>query len=385
MSEHHARLTKTDLTAIDARYSAELAALDEQQQAEQEALQNAAQADMEALKRARVERLEALGTPPTLEDLRAEGFTESGWLNKLLAAIEGAGYAFTLAIAQFLQSFGALGLAVAFILLEASRVVEGARALGQDSAAVVTIAGALTFANFVLPIYRLRNVKGQDKLLMTRQTLRGQLEAFWRRLAGKPQAYEVDVYHNPTLHLAEMGLTWATLFFAFYATLAPSLAAFPNLVWHQQLTAIFGQSSAPELLKILAGALMAVGGVFGVQSISHEIGVRTLEERPTLSAVLKQRRAQRQAEVERVNAAYRDALERAQAEAAAMTAARRDEYLKQRAALRERVTVEYTRAKAHETAAKAMKVDEALEGDASPFLDMPAASMNGHSNGNGKR
>lgn len=384
MSEHHARLTKADLTAIEARYSAELAALDELYRAQSEALESAAHTDTEGLKRARVERLEALGTPPTLEDLRAEGFTESSWLNKLLAAIEGAGYAFTLAIAQFLQSFGALGLAVAFILLEASRVVEGARALGQDAAAVVTIAGALTFANFVLPIYRLRNVKGQDKLLLTRRTVRGQLEAFWRRLAGKPQAYEVDVYHNPTLHLAETGLTWATLFFAFYATLAPSLAAFPDLVWYQQLSAVFGQSSAPELLKILAGALMAVGGVYGVQSISHEIGVRTLEERPTLSAVLKQRRAERQAEVERVNAAYRDALEAAQAQAAAESAARRDEYLKQRAALRDRVTAEHARAKAQEAAAKAMKPDEVPEGDASPFLEMPAASMNGHSNGNGK-
>ncbi len=405
MNEHNARLTKTDLTAIEARYHAELAALDEQYHAQASALEAAARADSEALKRARAERLETLGAPPSLNDLKTEGFTESTWLNSLLAFIEGAGYAFTLAIAQLLQAFGAVGLAVAFILLEASRVVEGARALGQDAAAVVTIAGALTFANFVLPIYRLRNVKGQSTLTLTRRTLRGQLEAFWRRMAGKPQAYEVDVYHNRTLHLAEAGLTWATLFFAFYATLAPSLAEYPDLVWYQQISAVFGQSSAPELLKILAGALVAIGGVFGVQSISHEIGVRTLEARPTLAALLQQRRAAHQAEVARLNAEYRAALDEAQARAQAEAAARRDEYLKARAALRDKVTRAHITGKQAEqsTPVKPVKVDEpqADEPPQAPTLDTWGAPLdevanaflsgnghnpNGHTaNGNGHK
>src|SRR5690606_13410817 len=61
------------------------------------------------------------------------------------------------------------------------------------------------------------------------------------------------------------------------------------------------ESSITEILGLLAGLLLSVGGVFGVQSISHELACRRLTDKPRrLSDVLSARRADHAARVDQV-------------------------------------------------------------------------------------
>src|SRR5690606_35133883 len=98
----------------------------------------------------------------------------------------------------------------------------------------------------------------------------------------------------------EAAITWATLFLAFYAVLGGLLAAYEDMVWYAALWSLVGQSSINEALALAAGLLLSVGGVFGVQSISHELACRLLLEKPQRPAdVLAQQRAEYEQRVER--------------------------------------------------------------------------------------
>lgn len=312
------RLTATDLKAIEARIALETS---------------------------------ALGAPPSIEELEAEGYNEHRTLNAALDFISGAGRVITLFIAEFIQAFAAIALAVVFIALEAERITSGVIALGQHQEQAILIAIAFTVANAVLPIYRLRNVRGQTSLTRVHWTVRGHLGAFWRRLTAQPQAYEVDVYDNPTLGFAEAAITWATLFLAFYAVLGVQLVDYEGLAWYQAIGAVMTQSTLTEMLGLAAGALLAFGGVFGVQSISHEIGVRTITDQPQrLSAMLEQRRSDHSAQI---------------------------------AAIRERITAEHMAAKIadeqRKTAAKKETVEAAPVTDfLSPVGTLPTRNGNGN-------
>lgn len=267
MTDQHVqtRLNKTDLSAIEARVAADMAAL-------------------------------GITAEPTIADLQAEGHTENRAMNAALNWISSAGRVITLFIAEFIQAFAAIALAVVFIALEAERITSGVIALGQHQEQAVLIALAFTVANVVTPIYRLRNLRGRSSITRHNWTVRGHLAAFWRRLTAQPQAYEVDVYDNPTLALAEAAITWATLFLAFYAVLGVQLEQYQDEAWYSALGSVVTQSNLTEMMGLGAGALLAFGGVFGVQSIAHEIGVRTLTDQPTrLSDLLDARKAERQA------------------------------------------------------------------------------------------
>lgn len=233
-------------------------------------------ADLEAIEH---EVQQLVGDAPTLESLAAEGHQESWW-NGALDFIAGAGRLLTLVIVEFVQAFGAVALATLFILLEADRVYHGVLALGQHSDQAVLIAVTLTAMNAVIPIYALRNVQSQAKLDRTRWTVRGHLESFWRRLTARPQTYSVDVYSNPALAVAETTITWATLFLAFFAVLGPLLVNYTGEVWFSAIGSIVGESNITEMLGLVAGLLLSIGGVFGVQSISHELACRLLMDKP---------------------------------------------------------------------------------------------------------
>lgn len=248
-----------------------------------------------------------LGAEPTIESLSAQGYSENVALNRALERISAAGRVLTLAVAEFAQAFAALALALVFILLEAERINSGAQALGQAPTQAMLIAVAFTVANAVLPLYRLRNARNQATLTRTRPTLRGYAAAFWRRLFFQPSTYDVNVYDNPTLHVMESAVTWATLFLAFFAVLGPLLAQYSSQAWYIALWSVVSQSTINQMIELIAGALLSVGGVFGVQSISWEFGVRTIADRPQrLTDILETKRAEHTANALMIRAEIRE-------------------------------------------------------------------------------
>lgn len=254
------RLTKVDLAAIEARVNSEVA---------------------------------ALGTMPTIDELRAEGHHENTALNAALDAISGAGRVITLLIAELIQSGAVLMIGAFFAVLEYNRLLHGAIALGQADDQAALIAIAFVVANVVHPIYSLRALRGQQAITVQRGTLRGYLSAFWRRLVGLPTVEERDAYHNPTLHVAAAVITWATVFLAVFDVLQPIITTYSadGVAWYASI----GQLVSADLsttIQLVAGLMLSIGGVFFLQSAAHEIGVRTLTDQPTrLADVLDQRRA----------------------------------------------------------------------------------------------
>lgn len=249
----------------------------------------------EALIQAEIEA--RIGTEPTIERLQAQGYTgANGWTTVTLERIGGAGRVLTLLVAEFAQAFAAPALAIVFILLEAERIASGAQALGQAPTQAGLIAAAFTVANAVLPLYRLRNVKDKAALTRKRGTLRGWIGAFMRRIFFKPQTYQVDVYDNPTLGLMEKAITGATLFMAFYAVLGPMLGRYSGETWFSALVSLIRESNLNQMIELIGGALLSIGGVFGVQSISWEFGVRVIVDRPQqLTGILEAKQAEHQA------------------------------------------------------------------------------------------
>ena len=260
MSNNHSstRLTNTDLKAIEARVLSETSSI----------------------------------IKPSIESLQAQGYSESSRLHATIDWIAGAGYATTLFVGEFSQAFAAIGLMVLFILLEAERIHSGGVSLGLSSDKATLLALAFTSANVILPIYRLRNVSNESSLNDTLWTLRGIIEALCRRLVTKPTTIQRDIHHNSTLKLMEVSITFATLFLASYAVLGQQLSRLTDVVWYQAIGVLIAQSSIGEFLQLMAGLLVAIGGVFGVQTISHEIGVRTTDKPQRLSDVLQSQLAE---------------------------------------------------------------------------------------------
>ena len=232
----HTRLTQADLKAIEARVS-----------------------------------LDA-GEVPTLELLQAEGYQEDTRLNAVIDFISAAGRTLTLLIAEFLQAGAALIICILFAVLEYQRVYHGALALGQLPEAARMIALAIVAANVVHPIYRLRQLRGQNYLQIEQRTLRGSLESCWKRLTGKPEVVQVDLYHNATLHIAASVITWSTVLLAVYDLLSPLL--------NQIFTGTVTRPLPMLVMEFLMGLGLSVAGVFFLQSAAHEIGVRTLTDQP---------------------------------------------------------------------------------------------------------
>lgn len=231
------------------------------------------------------------GAPPTLESLADEGYRETAWLNAALDWIGSAGRVVTLLTAELIQAGAALAIAGVFAVLEFWRVNNGALALGQPESQAGLIAVAVVVANVVHPIYALRQLRGQKHVTIVKMTLRGYLAAFWRRLAGKPESQAVDLYHNPTLHLAAGVITWSTVILAVYDILGPLL-----------VEVFTGELSRPlgiALMELVMGFGLSIAGVFFLQSAAHEIGVRTLTDQPArLTGLLAERRAEHAARVD---------------------------------------------------------------------------------------
>jgi len=243
------------------------------------------------------ETLMLVGDAPTIESLKDLGLTENTGLIRLLDVIADVGRLITLLIAQIVQSVGAVMIAIVFGVLEYERVRHGAKALGQSDEGAMLIALAVVSANFILPIYALRALVGQPNVMVNRATLRGWGESFWNRLVGKPSKHTVDAYHNPTLHVAGMVITWATILLALYDVLSPLVTQIFNGRVMRELNGVMVQH--PPILiftEFIAGMGLSIGGVFFLQSASHEIGVSTITNQPKrLSDVLETKQAEWQA------------------------------------------------------------------------------------------
>lgn len=254
---NNTRLTKTDLAAIEERVKHEMTALPPE---------------------------------PTLDTLRAEGYRENRALNTALDMIASTGRVLTLVIAESIQAIAAVLIAVVFAILEYYRVWHGAEALGQPPDQATLIAVAVVVANIVHPIYSLRALKGQGEIEIQRQTLRGWIEAFGRRLFGRPVVRREDAMHNPTLHAAAAVITWSTVLLAVYDILGPLLT--------QLVTGNLVRPLPIMLMELVMGLGLSIAGVFFLQSAAHEIGVRTLTDQPErLADRLAERKAQHQAAI----------------------------------------------------------------------------------------
>lgn len=213
-----------------------------------------------------------IGDPPTVETLRDQGITQNDTLIAVLDGIQSFGRVTTLMVAEVLQSAAALIIGVVFALMEYQRVLAGATALGQSGDKASLIAFAVVTANVIHPIYSLRALRGKRELIIKQPTLRGYLESFWARLVGKPATEQVDLYHNPTLHVAAAVITWSTVLLAVYDILAPLIT--------QILTNTLTRPALIAVIELAMGLGLSIAGVFFLQSASHEIGVRTLVDQP---------------------------------------------------------------------------------------------------------
>mgnify|MGYP005858060557 CR=1 FL=1 len=247
------------------------------------------------------ETLMLVGDAPTLDTLKDEGYTENTTLIRLLDWIGDMGRLVTLLIAQVVQSVGAVVIAIVAGILEYERVRHGALALGQTAEGAVLIGVFVVSANFILPIYALRAMAGHTQVIANQNTLRGSAESFWLWIWGKPTTKTVDAYHNPRLHWAGMVITWSTILLALYDVLSPLITQLAT-----------GVATRPTLLlisELVAGVGLSVGGVYFLQSASHEIGVSVVTNQPKrLAGVLENRRldweAQRNATRELVRERY---------------------------------------------------------------------------------
>jgi hypothetical protein len=207
-------------------------------------------------------------------------------LSRLLDAITGFGTLIVLVVAEAAQALAAPILMIVFILLEADRITLGVKALGQHTDQANLIALAFCSANALLPLYRLRAATKAGKVVRHRVGLRGYLGGVWGWMARGSQAYEVDSSDNPTLHLVERAVTGATIFLAFFAVLEPMLAVYKGVPSIVALGRILAESDLIQMIELAAGFLLAVGGVFGVQALSWEFGVRSLN-RPSAAETIK--------------------------------------------------------------------------------------------------
>jgi len=213
-----------------------------------------------------------VGDAPTIATLEDEGLRENTSLIKALDIIADGGRIITLTIAQAVQSVGAVLIAIVAGILEFERVKHGAVALGQSAEGAVLIGVFVVSANFILPIYALRAMAGKSQMVSYRQTLRGVAESLWSWIWGKPSSNVNESYHNARLHMAGMVLTWTTILLALYDVLSPLIT--------QLATGIATRPTVLLISEFVAGVGLSVGGVYFLQSASHEIGVSTITNQP---------------------------------------------------------------------------------------------------------
>jgi len=230
------------------------------------------------------------GKRPTLASVNAE-MSEDKWLRMGINAIHGLGRITGVFIREGVSAIGALLLLVGFAVLEAERIYTGMIQLDQGQAAAVILALGLVLANITLPIYRLRRQRTGEYLTVKRWTVRSQLGALAQLVFGQAQDKEIDVNHNPTLRVAEVVVLLATLFLAFYAVMGATMQQYSTLTWYAALARSVG-GTFEEFVPVVIGLAVSVGGVFMLQSVSHEVAVRAIEERPEqVREVLEQKEA----------------------------------------------------------------------------------------------
>lgn len=254
------RLNKTDLRAIEARTEAEAQA--------------------------------RLGSEPSIANLKGLDMSMGQRiLSVVLDFIEGVGGAAVSIVAETLQSFAPIILMCFFIWLETDRLHAGAISLGQTNRQATIIAWGLMVANAVTPLYELRGHRGKKYIARKRQTLRGLLVIFGRRLFARPDEYRQNVSDNPSLRIAKSAILWSTIFFAAYSVLGEVFAMHAALPWYEAIGQLFIASNLNLFLQLLAGLLLSVGTIFFLQSVSFEFGLRAIRERPqSLSKVVKRER-----------------------------------------------------------------------------------------------
>lgn len=265
MNDHHqyTRLNSSDLRAIEAQVEAEIAAL------------------------------------PPLEDV-----VKVPWRTKALGTIASAGAIITLAIVEFIKSFGAIVIACLFAGLEYSRVQAGASALGLEYGKSTLIALAIVCANVIHPIYTLRAHTKAHDLFVTRHTVRGVFTNIYNRIFAPSSRRKVDTTHNPTLSASAFIITATTIVLAVYDVLSPLITQLAT-----------GQATKPTIILIsefVMGLGLSVGGVLMLQAIAHEIGLQSLSfDTRTPDEIRAEAHAERLAEIarirERVRLAYMQA------------------------------------------------------------------------------
>lgn len=237
-----------------------------------------------------------LGERPTLALINQE-MAEDRLLRRAIGAVHGLGRFTGVLIREGVSAVGALLLLVGFAVLEGERIYTGMMALDQAHSAALILAGGLVLANVTLPIYRLRRQRTGERLIVQRWTVRSQLAIIGHRIFGQAQPTELDVNHNPTLKVAEVVVLLATLFLAFYAVLGGTMQQYATLPWYAALGRSFG-GTFEEFVPVVIGLAVSVGGVFMLQSVSHEVAVRAIEEKPQQARdVLAQRKVAYQSEV----------------------------------------------------------------------------------------
>jgi len=222
------------------------------------------------------------------------------WRAKALGAIASTGAIVTLAIVEFIRSFGVWLLVIGFAWLEYERVGHGAIALGMEEASASTLALVFVLANLTHPIYVLSHVH-KSELSVTRHTIRGGIEWLKSRFFAKSETRRVDSTFNPTLALSAFLLTMTTIVLALYDVLSPLITQLAT-----------GQATKPTIILItefIMGAGMSIAGVLFLQASAHEAGLKALSfDTRSPQELLAEAHAQRNAQIadirERVKLSY---------------------------------------------------------------------------------
>lgn len=183
-----------------------------------------------------------------------------------LGSIRSSGDSFVLFVGVLTSAYAPVIIALGASILEWYRVFHGSLALGVSSGQAQLIAFFVVTANFVIPIYQLRQIAELGYIQLRSWTLRGAIGRFLNRIFDVEKVEKKDLYHNPSLTLAANVITITTILLAIYDLLNPIL-----------LQLVLGEYSEPIeilLVKFAIGLGLSFAGVYFLKSASHEIGVK---------------------------------------------------------------------------------------------------------------
>jgi hypothetical protein len=229
---------------------------------------------------------------------------------RALGAISSAGAIITLAIVEFVRSFGALALAIGFAWLEFTRVQHGGIALGMASNYAILTGLVVVMANVVHPIYVLRTHVSQSRVTVTRQTARGVLANWYTRIFAPAQLRDVDNTYNPTLSVSAFVLTITTIILAVYDVLSPLIKQLSGVVvLDANGLPIPARPDILLMAEFVMGLGLSIGGVLMLQAVSHELALRSLDfDVRSPEEILSSAKQARQTEImairERIQAEY---------------------------------------------------------------------------------